>query len=181
MCCKIWAHKKQWELWEHMWLGEAAFRRWTWLECSGHSIIWEKVILWKENVMTQGLQSQQHGVHMPREEPRCQVDGQYFRPIRKTLHLTNDCCSSKAETWKTVCLSCFAKSRRPAGHASFLSFTVTAGAGSGTKLPTAIIHTVERLGRWPPNPTTCYAPVSFPWADRFWHICLFKKPYSFLH
>lgn len=58
MWCKIWAHKKLWELWEHMWLKEAAFSLWEWLECSGHSVIRGKLVLWKENGMTQGLQNQ---------------------------------------------------------------------------------------------------------------------------
>lgn len=110
----------------------------------------------------------------------CQMYSQRFTSIRKTFLSDKWYCSTKAKTWKTVCLSCFSKSRWPAGHAVFSSFTGPADSGSGAKLPSAIIHIVKGLSRWPPTPATQHTPVSFPWADMFWHICIFRCLIPFL-
>lgn len=87
-----------------------------------------------------------YGVPMPCEEASCQMDGQCFRSNRKTFHLTNACRSTKTKTWNTVHPSWFCKSRRPTGHAFFPTFPVTAGSGSGTKLPTAHYSHRGRVG-----------------------------------
>lgn len=92
--------------------------------------------------------------------------------------LTNDVVLQRQRR-KSICLSCFSKSRWPAGHAFFSPFTESADSGSGAALPTAIIHLVRGLSRWPPHPSTLHTPISFPWADSFWHVCIFQMPYSF--
>lgn len=118
------------------------------------------------------------GVHMrcDRLVVKCVVNG--LEASERPSQLTNDIVLQRQRP-KSVCLSCFSKSRWPAGHAFFSSFTVSANSGSGAELPTAIIHIVKGLSQWPPNPSTLHTPISFPWADRFWHVCIFKMLNSF--
>lgn len=146
-CSMSWAYRMRWELQELLWLEQAAFTLWGWLECCKYSVVWEKVIPRKRKCYEPRFARPTDGVHMLWDEASCQMDAQCFRSIGRALHLTDAYCSTKAKTWKAVCLSCFFKSQWPEGHAFCLSFIVTADSGSGAELSTAIIHVIKGVGR----------------------------------